>query len=895
MTKNAPGGIATVLAAAEQGATVLTANKRSSRTLLDAYARNRHERGETAWRTPDIVSWDGFVLRMWNDLLYSGVGPKAILLNGSQERRLWEQVVGPDCGALLNPGATAENAAEAWRVAKQYAVPLDSPLYKARAESAAFAKWAAKFEGECRRGGWLDSASLCSVLLDYLGTGQLATRRKMVLVGFDHFTPQQEALLNALRDAGAELQSVERLSSTEAAACVVAAPGEDEEIRAAATWARRKLEADPAAKIGIVVPSLEPLRKRVESIFLATMHPEQLPAGAVQRRRAFEISLGVPLAEHPVVATALVILKLASVGLSLAETGSLLRSPFLAGADSELTARARLDATLRKKRMMEVTVEKLCDEAVHCPVLRKALTALHGIQGSLRKSHSPREWSEAASALLHALGWPEGERGLNSEEHQAVEAWTELLSEFGSLESLEPLMDAPRFLGRLNDCATRATFEPEKLGAPVQIMGLLEAAGSSFDSVWIMGLHDGAWPARSAPTPFIPAPLQREHGVPQASPEMQLEFAVRMRDRLLHSAGEAVLGYPEKEGDTDLRPSPLLDGYARRALDEVVGAHYESLGDTLFASDESEVLCDEAGPSITEGTLVKGGTGILEMQSACPFRAFFEVRLGAKEMESPQPGLDNRQRGNIVHKALEFLWGQLKNRDGLLACGSLPKLVSECVGQAIAEADAEGNADWEKNLAAIEQERVTALILELLDCEKARAPFSVVESEQVQSVALGGLRMHVKVDRMDRLEDGSLALIDYKTGAVDVKSWEGERPDKPQLPAYAATTEGEVAAVAFAQIKAGEVGFYGYSPNEEILFAGPFAKTQPGKAGESLQQVIARWRTTLERLAQEHREGRAEVDPVEPKKTCKYCPLPGVCRIGQDDLVSSDEEQGDEE
>jgi ATP-dependent helicase/nuclease subunit B len=894
MTKSAPGGIATVLAAAEEGATIITANKRSSRTLLDAYARNRHERGDKAWRTPDIVSWEGFVLRMWNDLLYSGSGPKAILLNDSQERHLWQQAVGPDCGALLNPGATAENAAEAWRLLKQYEIPLDTPLYKARPESAGFARWAASFEADCRRAGWLDSASLCTVLFEAVCNGHLATRRKMMLVGFDQLTPQQNALLNALREAGADLQAVERLGSAATTAFVVSVPEQDEEIRAAATWARRKLEADPAAKIGIVVPSLEPLRRRIESIFLATMHPEQLPAGAAHRSRAFEISLGVQLAEHPAIATALLILKLSSSGLSLAEAGSLLRSPFLAGADSELTARARLDATLRKKRVLEITVEKLWDEAGLCPALRNVLKTLRDVKATPHKTTSPREWSEAASELLGVVGWPEGERGLNSEEHQAVEAWAELLSEFGSLESVEPTVDACQFLGMLTDCARRATFEPEKLDAPVQIMGLLEASGSSFDSLWIMGLHDGSWPARSAPNPFIPAPLQRKHGVPQASPEMQLEFAAKMRDRLLHSANEVVFSYSEKEGDTELRPSPLLDGYERTSLQEAVGAHYESWGQTLLASAKSELLCDEAGPSIAEGTLVKGGTKILEMQSACPFRAFFEVRLGAKEMESPQPGLDNRQRGNIVHKALEFLWGTLKNRDGLVAYEVLPKLVSECVGQAIADADADGDADWEKNLAAIEQERVTALILELLECEKQRAPFSVVESEQVQSVKLGGLQMHLKVDRTDRLENGSLALIDYKTGAVDVKSWEGERPEQPQLPAYAATTQGEVAAVAFAQIKAGEVGFSGYSPNENVLFAGPYAKTQPGKAGESLQQVIARWHATLERLAQEHRGGRAEVDPLEPKKTCKYCPLPGICRVSQDDFVAS-EEQGDEE
>ena len=48
-------------------------------------------------------------------------------------------------------------------------------------------------------------------------------------------------------------------------------------------------------------------------------------------------------------------------------------------------------------------------------------------------------------------------------------------------------------------------------------------------------------------------------------------------------------------------------------------------------------------------------------------------------------------------------------------------------------------------------------------------------------------RRRFEVDRLDRLPGGGYAIIDYKTGAVSPAQWEGDRPDAPQLPLYAAT------------------------------------------------------------------------------------------------------------
>ena len=59
-------------------------------------------------------------------------------------------------------------------------------------------------------------------------------------------------------------------------------------------------------------------------------------------------------------------------------------------------------------------------------------------------------------------------------------------------------------LSRLGELAAASPFQVENEGAPIQIMGLLEATGLRFDHLWIMGLHDEALPAAANPNPFLP-------------------------------------------------------------------------------------------------------------------------------------------------------------------------------------------------------------------------------------------------------------------------------------------------------------------------------------------------------------------------------------------------------
>ena len=219
----------------------------------------------------------------------------------------------------------------------------------------------------------------------------------------------------------------------------------------------------------------------------------------------------------------------------------------------EWTKRAQLDAKLRRDGVWDVSPALLRDRAGTLPAARAVARASSKNSCVNWSGEQPAsEWSRDFSELLEALGWP-GDRTLSSREYQVVEKWHGLLSSLATLDARHAAHHASRRRSRVcGRSPQRTTFQVENEGAPIQIMGLLEASGLRFDHLWVMGLHDEALPAAANPNPFLPISLQREHKLPHSSAERELEFAAKLMERLLASARNMVLSYPETEGDRSL-------------------------------------------------------------------------------------------------------------------------------------------------------------------------------------------------------------------------------------------------------------------------------------------------------------------------------------------------------
>src|SRR6267378_2566360 len=74
--------------------------------------------------------------------------------------------------------------------------------------------------------------------------------------------------------------------------------------RAAAKWARARLE-EGRGRIGVVVPQLAQRRKEVVRVFSRVMRPGHHLPGAEKTPLPFNVSLGEPLSNYPLVDAAL--------------------------------------------------------------------------------------------------------------------------------------------------------------------------------------------------------------------------------------------------------------------------------------------------------------------------------------------------------------------------------------------------------------------------------------------------------------------------------------------------------------------------------------------------------------------------------------------------------------
>jgi probable DNA repair protein len=655
-----------------------------------------------------------------------------------------------------------------------------------------------------------------------------------------------------------------------------------DEIRRAAAWARARLEANNSARIGVVVPELAKHRKAIRRIFSAVMEPDYALPCSGPPALPFNVSLGEPLSSYPLVNAAFLALEMAGREIDFERASRLIRSPFLAGADSELTRRARLDAWLRKRAEPVVTLDRLLALIAHedagCPVLAQRLSALAEFRKArLFAVQTPSAWARAISGALALIGFP-GERGLDSTEFQTLAKWHEVVAALAALDRVVPRTGYTDAVSRLRRMAADTLFQAETPDVPIQVLGELEGTGMHFDHLWVMGLSDETWPRGPRPNPFLPAERQRAAGVPHGSAGGMLELARRLTGEWLSCAGEVVLSHPQREDDRDFKPSPLIVAVPEQAL---ALPDYASYRDAVHGLRKLERVEDAKAPPL-DGAAAVGGTAVIRDYAACPVRALARHRLGAESLEAPHAGLDAKERGTLVHRLLAQAWAHLKTKGALGAIleADLDALLARSAEDAVARIRRERPTVLSGRFAGIERRRLARLAHEWLELEKRREGFTVLAIEDKRRIEIGGLMLNVRLDRVDRTGDGRRIVIDYKTGAASPGALLGERPDEPQLPLYVVGAEPDAAAVAFAHVKAGEMRFSALARDEDLLpDTKAFSESRYRDRYGSWQEVVAAWRADLERIAAAFVAGRAEVDPKQYPNTCLYCDVKPFCRI----------------
>lgn len=867
------------------GGAVLASNERLARSIRGGFNRRREAEGLTAWPTPRIFEWKAFAREQWDMHFTEG----RMILSSLQEEWLFARIAqnsAVTAATLHGPRMRlASMAREAHELLCSYAPEyLDTERRAAwPGDSESFNQWLAEFETICNSERWLSSARIPLDMvkrLQDLGQGE---RESLLLAGFDRFTPTQTRFFEAwgrheVLPEGETPATPEFYSTQDAAS----------ELAACALWCRERLESNPHARLMVISQDAPERRGEIERSFMRFLSPDSVTASS------FEFSMGTPLARTPLVQGALLILRgISKKALAENEVDWLIATGLTAGTDYETSCLQKQMKSIRRRNIQrpEWSLEAFVNAkpgGIELPEnwTRRMLSALRRIEEAGGR-RSAVEWAEILPLCMKDAGWP-GSHPMTSANFQALDLWNRTIDNCASLGFDGRPIAWSVFHSAVARELDDALLSPESNATNIVITGPAQSAGLVADGVWFLGAEENSWPFAGRPHPFLPPFLQHEADMPHSSAQIDADLARTITDRLLHSAPEVRFSYAQLRDKAESSPSHMIVGVAG-----VPGSLPPELVPDNLQKQETIEYVDNSMVPYT-GNKTDGGSSTLTLQSNCAFHAFATVRLDAKAWESAETGLNPRQRGNLIHNALHSIWGgaaqggwstsdelhsilDSQGREGLKS------FVKTHVEKATSSMPAALRDRMPVRYLDIEEERLVRLLTEWLMYESGRSRFTVTGTEQKAAVVVAGLSLDLRLDREDALEDGSMLIIDYKSGSAGPDRWLTNRPEDIQLPLYAAFAVNQSDGInpgglVFGKVKTGEIGIDGKL--RDPLSVLPKAwKTAAIVKYPLTDDQLNDWRRTIEGLAIDFLAGKADVNPRDPDETCKNCELSTLCRI----------------
>jgi ATP-dependent helicase/nuclease subunit B len=384
--------------------------------------------------------------------------------------------------------------------------------------------------------------------------------------------------------------------------------------------------------------------------------------------------------------------------------------------------------------------------------------------------------------------------------------------------------------------------------------------------------------------------------MPHSSAQADTALSRSITERILHSAQVVCFSSTHIRGTAEAKPSGLIVSF--------VGLPAE-LPDNLVPDELAQpqtIVYEDHSAVPHPGTKAEGGVGTLAKQSQCAFSAFATARLGARDWDAAEVGLNPRQRGELVHSVLRSVWGGAAT-DGLSSSVELQAVLASNGKEGLSafiqphvhgvmlSLPASIRDRMPTRYLDLEEQRLLGLVTEWLAFESRRARFTVAETEKKTPVVVAGLSLDLRLDRRDVLDDGSTVILDYKTGEASPNEWESDRPENVQLPIYAvygveSVVSNDPGGLVFASVKPGNAAFAGRIRDTAMFL--PDINTRHALATNPLtDQQLLDWRTVIDGLATDFLQGQATVLPRDYPSTCKYCSLSGLCRVVENRLTEA--------
>ncbi len=559
---------------------------------------------------------------------------------------------------------------------------------------------------------------------------------------------------------------------------VLTAATQQEEARMIAVVLREALQ-DPAKTAALVTPDRS----------LAMLVSNQMKRFGID----IDDSAGLAVMDMPEGVFLQLVTEFAASDLSPVALLALLRHPLCAvGLETaqcrNLSRRLEL-VCLRGVRRFE-TLEAMAQEVTDAS-LKSLLGALSDIIRPLARALRTNRFSlfqlmsmhlAACEAIARTDAIP-GDEALWQKEsgRQLCTVLTELLREVQDFPEINP----QHYAGWLRSMLSKAVYRPAYGKHPrLAILSPMEARLQSFDCLVLGGLNEGVWPAAATANAWMSRPMKHEFGLP---PSERLIGQAAHDFYQLMGAREIFLSRARKVDGTVQVPSrwlvrmqTLIEGLSRDLWQTMqADDRYRLLGEAMDAPAPIKPLA-KPEPTAPAAYRPKSlSVTQLERFANDRYACYAETILRLRPLDELDEEPSQRQFGMIIHKALE----QYVQRYASHVPENLSDALLECGRVAFAEM-----MKWPA-VHAIWWPRFEALVPWIAEQEKLhRALSKSIFAEQKIAWRVQpdnqDFKLTARIDRVEYRRDGSLAVIDYKTGAVPTQN-QAQRADINQLALYA--------------------------------------------------------------------------------------------------------------
>jgi hypothetical protein len=305
-------------------------------------------------------------------------------------------------------------------------------------------------------------------------------------------------------------------------------------------------------------------------------------------------------------------------------------------------------------------------------------------------------------------------------------------------------------------------------GSPLkglQVLGLFETRALNFENVIILDANEKVLPSLNIYEPLIPREVMVGLGLNRLEKEDEIQRYQFMR--LLGGSKNVHLIY---DAATEKEKS--------RFLEELIWGRQKEKESLFAITIPKAAFTIKIQPAKQEINKTKEMFEFLQKKTYsasslntylnCPLRFYYQYVLGLEEKEDLLEEPEARDIGTFIHELLEEAFKPFKGRRPVID-GTFRAYFNQMLEQKFQQTFAQKM----KSDSFLLKEIVMLRMKNFLQKEEQRDIEKIVSLEEEDSSDInlncGKFKFKYRIDRIDKMSDGSLLIIDYKTGSTDLK------------------------------------------------------------------------------------------------------------------------------